>query len=93
MPRASERAYEQKGTAAATPGEKASAGQNKDVESMDKAIELLEKAVREAARVEVLAVVDRGYLNRAVGHIEEALIELRAVDRKAENTEGFGYDF
>jgi hypothetical protein len=45
---------------------------------VDKAIYLLEKARREAFRVEVLGVCDRGHLNKAVAYIDEALGELYA---------------
>jgi hypothetical protein len=45
---------------------------------MDKAIKLLEQAVGEADCVEVLAVVDREYLNRAVRHVREAISELQS---------------
>jgi hypothetical protein len=45
---------------------------------MNKAIDMLEKARREALRVEVLGVCDRGHLNKAVAYIDEALGELYA---------------
>jgi hypothetical protein len=44
---------------------------------MDEAIELLEKAVSEAARVEVLGIWDREHLDRAIGYIREAISELQ----------------
>jgi hypothetical protein len=44
---------------------------------MEKVIDLLEKAVREAGRVEVLGIVDREYLDRAIGHIREVVNELQ----------------
>jgi hypothetical protein len=55
---------------------------------MDKAIKLLEQALSNAVQVEVLAIMDREHLNRAIGGIRAALLELRAQDRKPGDTEG-----
>jgi hypothetical protein len=45
---------------------------------MNKAIDILEKARREAFRVEALGVCDREYLYKTVAYIDEALGELYA---------------
>jgi hypothetical protein len=45
---------------------------------MNKAINLLEKARREAFCVEVLGVCDRAHLNKVIDYIDEALEELYA---------------
>jgi hypothetical protein len=58
---------------------------------MDKVIKILEQALSDAVQVEVLAIMDREHLNRAVGGMRAALLELRelwALDRKPGNTEG-----
>jgi hypothetical protein len=44
---------------------------------MNKAIDLLEKALNEASRVEVLGVWDRERLDRAVSHVKEALAGIK----------------
>jgi hypothetical protein len=45
---------------------------------MNKIVELLQKALGEAERVEVLGVCDRAHLNKATNYIEEALKEIDA---------------
>jgi hypothetical protein len=58
---------------------------------MDRVIEILEQALGDAVQVEALAIMDRGCLNRVIGGIREALLELRelrALYRKPGNTEG-----
>jgi hypothetical protein len=55
---------------------------------MDRVIEILEQALSDAVQVEVLTTIDRGHLDRAVGGMRAALLELRALDRKPGNTEG-----
>jgi hypothetical protein len=58
---------------------------------MDRVIEILKKALSDAVQVEVLAIMDREHLDRAVGGMRAALLELRelrALDRKPGDTEG-----
>jgi hypothetical protein len=55
---------------------------------MDKVIVLLEQAVSDAVKVEVLAIMDREHLDRAVRGVRVALIELRALNRKLDDTDG-----
>jgi hypothetical protein len=45
---------------------------------MGKIIELLKQAADEADLVEVLAIMDREHLNRAVGYVREAISELQS---------------
>jgi hypothetical protein len=51
------------------------------IQAMTKIIELLERALREARRVEVLGVCDRVHINKAIGCVKEALEELTAQGR------------
>jgi hypothetical protein len=45
---------------------------------MNKIVELLQKALRETERVEVLGVCDRAHLNNVINYVEEALKEIGA---------------
>jgi hypothetical protein len=53
---------------------------------MDRVIEILEQALSDAVQVEDLTVMDREHLDRAVGGMRAALLELRALDRKPGDT-------
>jgi hypothetical protein len=49
---------------------------------MEKIVELLEAAIKEAASVDVLGIWDREHLNNTTSYIKQALSGLKSLDKE-----------